>query len=150
MLLKGVSVVTLVKHSSLLIPIEQIKQLLSYAVGSATDEKLSNILEQVYSPGNSNLYVCIGKDGSALGIIGFKKEGASAEILHVAVDEHKRNCGIGQAMIDELLQLENLTELIAETDPDAVGFYRRYGFEIQSLGEKYPGVERFHCRLVFS
>lgn len=51
-------------------------------------------------------------------------------------------------MIDELLMLEHLTELIAETDRDAVEFYRKYGFEIHSLGEKYPGVDRFHCRLL--
>ena len=33
----------------------------------------------------------------------------------------------------------------AETDKDAVDFYRKLGFSVTSLGEKYPGVERFHC-----
>lgn len=141
---------TLVQYRNHLTPIEQIKQLLSYAVGSATDEKLRNILEQVYSQGDSKLYVFIDDDGSAVGLVGFKGEGVSAEILHIAVDEHQRNCGIGRRMIDELLMLENLTQLIAETDREAVEFYRRCGFEIQSLGEKYPGVERFHCRLLLS
>lgn len=36
--------------------------------------------------------------------------------------------------------------LVAETDADAVGFYRHSGFEVMSLGEKYPGTERFSCR----
>lgn len=36
--------------------------------------------------------------------------------------------------------------IFAETDNDAVGFYRSYGFEVTSLGEKYPGVERFLCK----
>ncbi|MDM5188969.1 hypothetical protein QUF99_17085 [Bacillus sp. DX4.1] len=31
---------------------------------------------------------------------------------------------------------------------NAVGFYKRYGFSIKSLGEKYPDVERFHCCLI--
>lgn len=35
--------------------------------------------------------------------------------------------------------------IYTETDNDAVDFYRKYGFEITSLGEKYPGVERFLC-----
>ncbi len=35
--------------------------------------------------------------------------------------------------------------IYAETDNDAVNFYWKYGFEITSLGEKYPGVERFLC-----
>ena len=30
---------------------------------------------------------------------------------------------------------------------DAVEFYRKLGFSIESLGEKYPGVERFRCTL---
>lgn len=137
----------LVDYRNHFTPIEKVKQLLSYAVGSATDEKLSRILSQVDSQGDSKLYVFIDNDDLALGIIGFKRAGDSAEILHIAVDENKRNCGIGRRIIDELLKLENLTELTAETDHDAVGFYRRYGFAIQSLGEKYPDVERFHCQL---
>lgn len=140
--------VTLVEYRNDLTSTEQVKQLLSYAVGSATDEKLGKILEHVYSHGESKLYVFIDHDNSALGIVGFKRDGVSTEILHIAVNEHKRNCGIGRRMIDELRVLENPTELTAETDRDAVGFYRRYGFEIQSLGEKYPGVERFHCHLL--
>ena len=140
----------LVQYRKHVAPTEQVKQLLSYAVGAATDEKLNNILETVYKQGDSKLYIFIDSDGSALGIIGVKGEEGSAEILHIAVAENKRNCGIGRSMIDELLMLENLTELTAETDRDAVEFYRRCGFEIQSLGEKYPGVERFHCRLLLS
>lgn len=33
--------------------------------------------------------------------------------------------------------------IVAETDYEAVDFYRRYVFFITSLGEKYPDVERF-------
>jgi len=40
-----------------------------------------------------------------------------------------------------------LTYLEAETDAEAVKFYKKMGFQIQSLGEKYPGIERFHCYL---
>ena len=40
-----------------------------------------------------------------------------------------------------------LNELNAETHRDAVDFYKRLGFDIESLGEKYPGVERFWCTL---
>lgn len=38
-----------------------------------------------------------------------------------------------------------LHHLDAETDADAVDFYRRCGFAVESLGERYPGVERFRC-----
>lgn len=43
---------------------------------------------------------------------------------------------------------ENLIRRMeAETDKNAVNFYRKIGFNITSLGEKYPGVERFKCTL---
>lgn len=35
--------------------------------------------------------------------------------------------------------------MTAETDAEAAGFYRACGFQVRSLGEKYPGVERFAC-----
>ena len=68
------------------------------------------------------------------------------EILHIAVDERKRHQGIGRRLIDAAVALESPREVQAETDHDAVEFYEHYGFSIQSLGEKYPGVERFQCR----
>lgn len=44
--------------------------------------------------------------------------------------------------------LEDYLVVSAETDADAVEFYRKYGFKIKSLGEKYPGVERFLCEYI--
>ena len=37
--------------------------------------------------------------------------------------------------------------IVAETDKDAVGFYSAIDFTITSLGENYPGVERFRVHL---
>jgi ribosomal protein S18 acetylase RimI-like enzyme len=37
--------------------------------------------------------------------------------------------------------------MVAETDNEAVEFYRATGFRVTSLGEKYPGVERYRARL---
>lgn len=37
--------------------------------------------------------------------------------------------------------------IVAETDRSALGFYLALGFGVTSLGEKYPGVERFRVRL---
>lgn len=48
-------------------------------------------------------------------------------------------------MIKCVCEIHSLSYISAETDRDAVGFYRKYGFQITSLGEKYPGVERFKC-----
>ena len=40
-----------------------------------------------------------------------------------------------------------LTYIEAETDDGAVEFYKRIGFRVKSLGEKYKEIERFHCYL---
>ncbi|MNW71139.1 hypothetical protein D3C74_508110 [compost metagenome] len=50
-------------------------------------------------------------------------------------------------MISEVSRTAGIETITAETDREAVGFYRSTGFPITSLGEKYPGVERFACIL---
>jgi ribosomal protein S18 acetylase RimI-like enzyme len=69
------------------------------------------------------------------------------ELKHIAVKSGWRNHGIGKEMIYEYLLKNGIKKMFAETDKDAVYFYERIGFEIMSLGEKYPGVERFKCTL---
>lgn len=53
--------------------------------------------------------------------------------------------GIALQMIKEIVRVYQLTYIEAETDDGAVEFYKRIGFQVKSLGEKYPGIERFHC-----
>ena len=69
------------------------------------------------------------------------------EIKHIAVSRNARGNGIGSKMIQFICKKYKLEFISAETDKDAVEFYQRYGFKITSLGEKYPGVERFWCEL---
>ncbi|MFJ8090658.1 GNAT family N-acetyltransferase [Lysinibacillus sp. NPDC095746] len=69
------------------------------------------------------------------------------EIKHIAVSLDHRGIGIGSKMINFVLEKYSLSLMFAETDKDAVNFYKNYGFKITSLGEKYPGVERFRCIL---
>jgi ribosomal protein S18 acetylase RimI-like enzyme len=70
------------------------------------------------------------------------------ELKHIAIRADYRRQGIGKDMINEFIQKYGINKMIAETDKDAVNFYRNIGFEITSLGEKYPGVERFQCILL--
>jgi ribosomal protein S18 acetylase RimI-like enzyme len=107
------------------------------------DQKLSHILQCMYSDSAAKLYVWIEDDGAASGQIGWRVQGGALEILHIAVDEETRHQGIGRRLIDATVALERPHEALAETDHDAVEVYQHYGFCIQSLGEKYPGVERF-------
>jgi ribosomal protein S18 acetylase RimI-like enzyme len=59
--------------------------------------------------------------------------------------EH-RLLGVGTSLLQEAIARCHAEVVLAETDGDAVDFYIRFGFEVTSLGDKYPGVERFACR----
>ncbi|MBU7592849.1 GNAT family N-acetyltransferase [Metabacillus halosaccharovorans] len=82
--------------------------------------------------------------GEIIGCIGIENIGFNECVIkHIAVSPVHREKGIGSKMIDYLS--EEYILIIAETDKDVIDFYRKYGFSITSLGEKYPGVERFLC-----
>ena len=68
------------------------------------------------------------------------------ELALIAVEEHWRGRGVGRQLLTHIVDVLGVDELYAETDRDSVGFYRAMGWTISSLGEKYPGVERFDCR----
>jgi ribosomal protein S18 acetylase RimI-like enzyme len=80
-----------------------------------------------------------------VGVIGVGEE--DLEIRHIAVLETFRGQGVGSEMISAVQSRFSPESLTAETDRGAVGFYRRLGFRVESLGEKYPGVERFLCTI---
>ncbi|MFS0727680.1 GNAT family N-acetyltransferase [Paenibacillus sp. 1P07SE] len=81
-----------------------------------------------------------------VGFLGVERlSGEEAVLKHIAVLRHYRRLGIGKQMLDNYMRLYRIPTIEAETDRDAVQFYRHIGFQIKSLGEKYPGVERFRC-----
>ncbi|MGG4397007.1 GNAT family N-acetyltransferase [Paenibacillus thiaminolyticus] len=84
-------------------------------------------------------------EGEVVGIVGIRKDGKEIEILHLAVHPELRGAGFGRGMILELIHQEQPDVVKAETDEEAVDFYRNIGFTIESRGEVYPGVERFTC-----
>ncbi|WP_161497064.1 GNAT family N-acetyltransferase [Pradoshia eiseniae] len=94
---------------------------------------------------NRKLFGCQ-KDSQLIGCIGGEQNSDTFIIRHIAVTQEKRGCGVGSSMIQFILNDPSIKTVIAETDKEAVSFYRKFGFHITSLGEKYPGVERFACQ----
>ncbi|MFS1514450.1 GNAT family N-acetyltransferase [Chengkuizengella sp. SCS-71B] len=85
------------------------------------------------------------KEDKVVGIIGFQINETQMELKHIAVSPPQRYKGIGSLMINAMINLKKPTQVMAETDDDAVDFYRSSGFTVYSLGEKFPGVERYRC-----
>nr|WP_068774352.1 GNAT family N-acetyltransferase [Paenibacillus sp. FJAT-26967] len=84
--------------------------------------------------------------GDLIGIVGFSVDaGSSLTIHHLAVHPECRGAGYGRGLVLELIELKKPREIVVETDEDTVDFYRNIGFTISSLGETYPGTERFRC-----
>lgn len=85
-----------------------------------------------------------------VGLIGVEFHSIEAvTLLHIAVKTQHQENGIGKRMIYDHLRENPIRYIEAETDIEAVDFYRKIGFQIINLGEKYPGVERFKCTLKY-
>lgn len=121
-------------------------QVLLPSVGYPTPHKLRHLMASYVSSERRLFAVLDGNGVSAVIGIEFSTAGR-LRIRHLAVAESLRGRGIGRSLIAEMTRRYPLTELVAETDRNAVGFYRSCGFAVSSLGEKYPSVERFECVL---
>jgi ribosomal protein S18 acetylase RimI-like enzyme len=100
-----------------------------------------------YAPDGRDLFVGLASD-VVVGILGIviHADGGKAEIRHIAVHPDHRRQGVGRLLVEEVGRLLGLEEVEAETGVNnAHAFYPACGFSVTSLGEKYPGVERFLC-----
>lgn len=81
-------------------------------------------------------------DNRVVGVLGLCLA-EPAEITHIAVNPDIRGRGYGRDMVRMVQTLHQaVTQWVAETDEDAVGFYRRLGFSTERLPPRYPGVTR--------
>ncbi|MDP1414207.1 MULTISPECIES: GNAT family N-acetyltransferase [Lysinibacillus] len=129
-------------HSSKIQP--EVKTLLSYA----TSEKKVDREYPLYIENPERVLYGYTIEQDLVGCIGIVKgEENRCEIKHIAVSPVFRGKGIGREMIRYVEEHHAFSSIYAETDQDAVIFYKNLGFHITSLGEKYPGVERFGCLL---
>jgi CubicO group peptidase (beta-lactamase class C family) len=86
--------------------------------------------------------------GTPIACIGLEPGGGGeAEIRSLAVLPDWRRQGWARWLVFGACELLGLRAVEAETDADAVGFYRAVGFTVEGLDQRHPGVERFRCRL---
>lgn len=122
-------------------PHPEIIELLSYAVSS---KKAHLVYNDYIEKGNQRLFGMKKKD-RLIACIGIEIQEKHCEIKHIAVSPDDRGQGVGSLMIQWILDHFSIEKVIAETDHEAVDFYKNFGFSITSLGEIYPNVERFLC-----
>lgn len=117
--------------------------LLSYSIYQPTADKIKDRLASYQSP-NTYIYACT--DGNTyLGLIVYHLSEKNATILDIAVRDDMRGQGVGTFLIDGLIQTTRTTEVLAETDDDAVRFYQKYGFKVTPIQTAYD-CKRYLCR----
>ena len=81
------------------------------------------------------------KNDEIIGICGFELCGNYIYLKDLVIDENMRGCGIGSTIIAALQEEFNLP-IKAETDDDAVEFYRKISFDISDAPPKH-GTRRY-------
>jgi len=125
--------------------LEDIKGLLALAVSQPTPERLQQLVEEFYAAEGRSIFVAV-HESNITGVIGMVyNDGSRGVIAHLAVHPNTRRQGIGRQLIDNAVAALELEDIEAETDQDAVDFYRACGFETQEIESQHPGVRRFRC-----
>jgi ribosomal protein S18 acetylase RimI-like enzyme len=116
---------------------------------AATGTALTTSSSNTRDPGLVLLHASIG--GALVGVVGYTVKDTDVVVLHIATREDFCRSGVGRQMLQAVCEATpNHFRLVAETDSNAVGFYIANGFLAESVGEKYPGIERFHVHTLAS
>ena len=78
-----------------------------------------------------------------IGVIGLEKQEAQGIIKHIAVLPQYRLQGVGKALIKHVMAHFSLQIVYAETDDEAVDFYKKIGFNCQPFEGHYG--KRYRC-----
>jgi N-acetylglutamate synthase-like GNAT family acetyltransferase len=71
-------------------------------------------------------------------------DGGTIGIRSIAVSPMWRKRGLGRALVDALAERAGAVRVVAETDDDAVGFYRACGFAVSEAAPKFERA-RYRC-----
>ena len=114
-----------------------------------TEEKFNIKANQYLNDDSVKIFACFSQ-GKVVGVmvVSFTEQ-KKLEVLGIAVELSVRGKGVGSYMITQVINNYGLLSVYAETDNDAVGFYRNYGFSIVASSETYGDetVVRYKCEL---
>ena len=115
-----------------------------------TEEKFNNKVDLFLNDIFVKIFACFEQDKIVgIMVVSFKEQ-KKIEIIGIAVDVSARGKGIGSYMINQVINNYGLLSVYAETDNDAVGFYRKNDFNIMEFSETYDDatVVRYKCELI--
>ena len=123
----------------------EVLALLKPSVYNPTPERLKSRAEKYSADKNIFVYACKNSE-KYIGIVVFVTENGTAEILDIAVKPEYRKHGIGRKLIDFIFNRFPVDTIIAETDDEAVEFYKKCRFTITPTKE-VSDTRRYFCKL---
>ena len=120
-----------------------ILHLLAPSVFNPTPERLL-IRAKKYQADDKTSVFAYSESGEYKGIIVFKRKEQTAEILDIAVKSEYQGNGIGSRLINYIFSQFTVSKIIAETDDDAIGFYKKYGFTVTDTKVNHD-TKRYVC-----
>ena len=126
---------------------EEIYNIYSACMFEPTFDKFKLKTEQM----QNNSSVCVYGyflNEKIIGIISTQETDKVIEIIGIAVDIKERHSGVGTNLIDYVKD-KTQKPIIAETDSDAVMFYKKYGFHIEekNVSKSNISYSRYVCTL---
>ena len=113
-----------------------------------TEDRFRRKMEGYLADPGVRIWACR-RDASTVGLAVVATGAETAELLGIAVARPLRRQGRGSCLLRSLALAVSPKPLLAETDADAVDFYRRCGCQITAFAETYDGqpVTRYRCLL---
>ena len=108
---------------------KSVYSLLAPSVFNPTSARLLSRAEKYQADDKTKAYA-YADNGEYKGIIVFKIKEQTAEIPDIAVKPEYQGNGIGSRLIDYIFSKFAVSKIIAETDDEAIGFYKKYGFTV--------------------
>jgi len=129
----------------------ELLDILAECVFNPTLERLKRRAQKYMRSFQTRIYA-FKQDSMYTGIIVLDTSNSKqTEIIDFAVRKDLQKNGTGRKLIDFCADEFRPDSILAETDDDAVGFYRKVGFSVLPLGDKYgTGIKRYLCTLVLN
>lgn len=116
--------------------------ILAAATGENTVEAARIVMDRARAAGNERV---IGGwlNDQLIGAYTIERDGMANQVTVIAVDPEFRRKGFGKTMLMDALRRSGRRPLTAETDDDALGFYKACGFKMVGRRKHPSGVFRY-------
>ena len=88
-------------------------------------------------------------DGVVVGFVAYDRGDSRVVMEYIATTESRRGARIGSSLVHELQRRHPGLAIFAQTDDDAIGFYRKLGFTDSAAPRdpRWPVQQRYDCLL---